>query len=80
MEIRYIEWRDSLGGHGWEPLEEVRKYRPMLCKTAGFVAHEDDNCVTIVQSYDERTEGRPYGDNVISIPKFAIVKSKTVRK
>lgn len=75
MEVRYIEWIDSMGGSGWEPLEETRKLRPMKAMTVGFVVEEGDDFVTILQSFDERENGRHYGDNHICIPKFAITKS-----
>jgi hypothetical protein len=79
MEMRYVEWRDSLASHGWEPIEEARTLRPMDIKTVGFVIDEDDDYVTIAQSYDERkTHGRPHADNIICIPKFAITQSQTL--
>lgn len=80
MEIRHVTWVDSMGGHGWEPVEEVKKTIPMTIQTAGFVVDETETHVTILQSYDERTDGRPHGDNYISIPKFAITHSRTLRK
>lgn len=77
-EVRYIEWVDSMGGSGWEPLEEMSTYKPMAIKTAGFVVAEGEDFVTVLQSYDERDKGRPHADNVISIPKVAITSMRTL--
>ena len=80
MEVRFVEWIDSMGGSNWTPLEDVRTTRPMHIYTAGFVADEDDDYVTILQSFDERKDGRPHGDNYICIPKFAIKSSRTLEE
>ena len=80
MEIRYVEWVDSMGSSGWQPLPDVGKTRPMTVKTAGFVVSEDEDHVTIIQSFDERRDGIAHGDNYICIPKFAIKHSRTLRK
>ena len=78
MEVRIITWLDSLGGVSWEPLEDIRAYRPLEIHTAGFVIDESDEHVTILQSYDERANGKPHGDHVICIPKFAIREMRTL--
>lgn len=77
MEIRHIVWVDSMGMGGWEPLEKFRKLRPMEMQTVGWVIEEGEDFVTILQSYDERVEGEPQGDNAISIPRAAIRASRT---
>ena len=80
MEVRYVEWVDSLGSHGWDSLKEAREMRPMAIKSVGFVIAEDADYVTLLQSYDERASGEPQGDHVTSIPTAAITKSRTLRK
>ena len=78
-EIRLIEWLDSMGDHGWEPVErQVKELRPMHIYTAGFVLDEGEDYLTVVQSYDERASGQPHCDNVISIPKVAVLSSRTI--
>lgn len=79
MEMRCVEWLDSSGGSGWEELNDIRRYRPLRIFTVGFVLDEGDSHVTLLQSYDERSDGKPHGDHHITIPKFAIVKSRKVR-
>ena len=72
LEVRYVQWIDSMGAHGWELLEEIKTNRPLLIHTVGFVVDEGEDYVTILQSYDERASGKPQGDHAISIPRSAI--------
>ncbi|MPZ70254.1 MAG: hypothetical protein GEU71_12110 [Actinobacteria bacterium] len=80
LEVRYVEWVDSCGSSGWEPLDEARKTRPLSIHTVGYVLGEDADYVTIIQSYDERQNGQPHGDHHISIPKVAVKTARTISK
>ena len=82
MEVRYVEWVDSSGGSGWEPVNDVAAYRPFVISTVGFVISEDEDHVGVIQSYDERlpSMGKAHADHWIMIPKSAVRKMLTLRK
>jgi hypothetical protein len=80
VEIRYVEWMDSLGSGGWIKLSEAKEYRPQLCKTVGFVVEDGDQYVTFSLCEDTQAGDNNHVDNVLCIPKFAITKSKTLKK
>lgn len=48
-----ITWIDAIGDDGWVDIEELRKEKPHIHHSMGFVAHETDECITIAMSYDE---------------------------
>ena len=77
VEIRYIEWLDSLSGTGWTSEANVLAEVVSRCYSAGFVLKETNDAITLVQSIDP--EGKNV-DNYLVIPKFAIVHEATVRK
>lgn len=77
--MRFVEWRDSSGTGGWQSLKTLEEYEPDLCHTVGFVLRETDDFVTLIQSYTNRKQGEENsGDNVIVIPRFAIVRMDEV--
>ena len=81
MEIRRVEWIDSTGRGSWTTLKELRAIRPDLIISIGFVLCEDEDYLTLVQSYsmrDETQNADDVGDNSICIPKFAISNSHTL--
>ncbi len=50
----------------------------MECISVGYVLFETETYVALVQSFD--TQAATHADNYISIPKFAVTKSRTLRK
>lgn len=75
-EVRYVEWLDSTGMHGWRDLKENVSLEPDHCMTVGFVIKETDDYLTLLQSHTARKDGDlDSGDNSICIPKFAITNS-----
>ena len=75
MKTVYIEWQDScsLAGNVWH--DNNRHASTSLCKTTGFIIHEDQNSITIASHIDSNKHMA--GD--ITIPKRAITKRRILR-
>lgn len=73
MDFEQILWVDSSGASGWEPKEAYDCYGSLACRSAGFLANEDADTVTLVLS--EADNGF---NSSITIPKCAIVARKKV--
>ena len=72
MKVLKVEWIDSVGGSGWEFLEEY-KSEAARCITYGFLAKENDDSISIVQTFSHRTvNSKDQIDNDITIPKCSI--------
>lgn len=75
-EVR-IEWIDSCGGDCyWTPLSD---YTPSIQRpiSYGFVVYEDDEKISIAQSFAEQDGDAPQQINgVITIPKCSIINIK----
>ncbi len=73
MDFEQVLWVDSSGGSGWEPKEAYECYGSLACRSAGFVANEDEDTVTLVLS--EADNGF---NSSITIPKVAIVNRQKI--
>lgn len=75
--LTIIDWQDSasLVGATWNAIEEVRKSRPIICKSVGWVAAEDKLCVTLVA----HISGDDAAGGDLCIPKSSIVKRRVIR-
>ena len=76
-----VEWVDSSGTGGWQPLTQVVKMEPDRCISVGFVVNETDKYVTLIQSFTNRKDSTTdEADHALTIPKRAITRIVTVRK
>lgn len=70
-----VKWIDSCAGDCyWSPLSD---FKPSVMRptTYGFVVYEDDEIISIAQTYAEENNGAPQQINgVITIPKVAITE------
>jgi hypothetical protein len=77
-----IEWVDSHSGRGWHSLEDLeRAAEPLLCRSVGWLALENDKCMVIVPHVSSEKNGNTalqYGGD-ITIPKKAIIKISVVK-
>lgn len=67
-----VEWIDSVGGYGWQFIED---YETELATVTsyGYLVREDKNSITLAQSYAKETiKAREQMHNDITIPKCAI--------
>lgn len=73
----YLEWEDASSfDNSWRSEDEMKRGSgPCVIRTVGFVAKEDDRCITMVGSIDSKT-GAMTGD--MTIPKSAIRKRRRV--
>lgn len=65
-----IDWIDSAGGgdNGWKWIEDCEEYKPIKCRSIGFVFEDEEDYVTLIQSFhDTQLMYR------LSIPKVAIL-------
>jgi hypothetical protein len=73
MRLVLVEWLDSYGcSPNWQPLGSV-KAEPMVCKSVGWLLHEDDRYKVIVPHISEGTE---QGCGDMTIPTAAIVSMR----
>ena len=74
--IVYCRWYDAVSAEpGWVPREDLNT-ELAICHTAGFVAHEDADKITIISSYND-------GEDVsqsTTIPKPWIIELKRLKK
>jgi len=70
-----VQWIDSCGGDCYWAL--LKDFKPSITKptTFGFVIYEDDEIISVAQSYAEGDDEVPSQINgVINIPKVAILE------
>mgnify|MGYP000676822312 CR=1 FL=1 len=76
--IAYVEWVDSakFSTRVWNDAEDVSKAKLAVCRSVGYVIHEDKESITIAAhaGYDFRDVS---GD--MKIPKAAITKRRRVK-
>lgn len=82
LPILYVEWIDSLGRSGWRHESDLLEWceaEMLLCKSIGFIFHEDDTSLTLVLSTHTSAvgAGTQVGD-CVRIPKVAIKKRKRI--
>lgn len=68
-----VEWDDSYGPtYSWENVNAVLKTTPetILAQTVGWVVHDNDDVLTIVQSQTNEHDGHIVG--LMTIPKVTI--------
>lgn len=57
MKLAKVTWIDAIGGgDDWVSLEDLRKEKPHIHHSVGFVALETDELLTISMSYDEEEQ------------------------
>lgn len=77
MKLILVHWLDSHSGRGWRNLEDIKECAKVLpCKSVGWLAFEDDNCVTVIPHiYDEKSWNiYIQGCGEMTIPNEAIKK------
>ena len=79
-EVRLVEWIDSSASSGWQSCEDAAKIEPDPCMSVGFVIHETDDHLTLLQSVTNRKSGKDHADHVLAIPKCSITRTVVLRK
>lgn len=79
FDIVQIDWLDSMHVGGWQRWEDVdwkRNANTLNHKTTGYIAHQTDDAVSVVQSFSDMWEnGHPTNvDAVMTIPRTAITR------
>ena len=79
-EVRLVEWIDSSGASGWQPIEDAALVEPDPCMSVGFVIGETPDHLTLLQSVTNRKSGKNHADHVLTIPKCSIIRMVVLRK
>ena len=67
-----VTWIDAIGGgDDWISLEDLKKEKPHIHYSMGFLAHETEECITISMSYDAEEQNM---GGWLCIPRPYIVK------
>ena len=75
MRLLYIEWFDAagMGDSRWmardEAVKEVLSRAADLCRSVGFLIHEDADLYILAAGLSGLTDPEPDVDNIIGIPK-----------
>jgi len=51
-----VDWVDSVMGSGWQWLSEMRKPKPIVCSTVGWLVEDGKDCKCLVQSIGDYQE------------------------
>lgn len=77
-----VEWIDSHGGNGWQPLDELSAAaEPLRCRSVGWLLSRR-NGMTVLASHisGEANENiRLFGKGDIAIPDKCITRRKRIR-
>lgn len=81
MNIEVIEWIDSCSLSGWSSEKSYRSHadETLLCRSAGFVFHETDDRIGIIQSQTDKAAPDTSFDHSMIIPKVAIVSRRILQ-
>ena len=80
MKLILVEWIDSHGGQGWEPLSELTGSL-MLCRSVGWLSSEAKGHLVIVPHLSGVNAGfRLFGRGDITIPRKCVTKITVLRK
>ena len=79
MDIIYVEWLDSQGSGRWQDLQEViDETKPRVIRSVGWLAHETDDAILLIQNTDMPNHRLPDVMNHIMILKVAITRRLVV--
>ncbi len=75
MRLVLIEWRDACGcSPDWKSLEGYHA-KPLLCRSVGWLLHDDEHCKVIVPHLSESEVTAPaQGCGDMTIPTASIVR------
>lgn len=68
-------WVDSMSQNGWRynHAEDAKDRKSRVCRSIGYVIHEDDEVIALAQSLNKHNEG-----DVMCIPKVALIARRGV--
>ena len=74
-----VEWDDSTQIIRWLRRDEIVECEVKHCVSVGFLLHEDERQVWLVQSDDQdASDDDRHFNNALAIPKVAITKRETI--
>ena len=76
----YVEWLDHVtkDGGAWIEISKLKKARPVLFGTGGFVIREDDTSLTLAGTLEMSKSKDAVGSGDLTIVKSCIVTRKTL--
>lgn len=67
-----VTWVDSMASYGWDSVEDkidkAKSPDQLMCASVGYLLHEDDNGVSLVQSFSAGGQAH----SLITIPKASV--------
>lgn len=75
-----VEWLDSIHQSGWTYCDRIED-QDLRCVTCGYFIKEDDNSISIIQSYRVLVlqDGSRSIDSIMNIPKKSILKQTPLK-
>ena len=56
--LYFVIWKDHTGDSSWKTVEEIKKDKPILAYTIGYLIHKDKESIKIANTY---TSDKGYG-------------------
>jgi len=80
MKLVLVEWVDSHGCVGWNPLDQLEAV-PLHCKSVGWLVKKENGMVVLASSISgEKNDGlRLFARGDIAIPERCIRKTKVLK-
>jgi len=79
LSIVRVEWVDSTNIVRWNTKADLTACLPKHCASVGFLLHETDDAIWIVQSDDRDSDDEDRNfNNTMVIPKIAITKREVI--
>ena len=76
MQAVLVKWVDSTGDGHWQDMDVAKLAQPHEVTTLGFLLDDSETHITIIQSFSDVQRSI---DNLICIPKVAVVNVRKVR-
>lgn len=81
MRLVMVEWLDSFGcSSDWVELDESCRPKPMLCRSVGWLFHDEQDCKVIVPHVADVPDGSKQGCGDMTIPAKAITRMVDLRE
>ena len=80
LPIVRIEWDDSTDVVRWYTRDDLTQFDVKHCVSVGYLLHESDTALYIVQSDDrDEEESDRHFNNTMIIPKVSVTKREVIR-
>jgi len=80
MRLVVVEWVDSHGQHGWNPIDSLEA-KPLHCRSVGWLVKKANGMTVLASSISGEKNGdlRLFARGDIAIPDRCITKTRTIK-